>query len=268
VLFAGLAAPGCQNSPAAQGQLSKLKADFDQLAVQNRELQQRAATLDHDNQDHAKLLAQSQQQLRQRDDELAALREQLRDVTTQVAELATQKQDAEKQTEAVVAATRRGGGATIRANSTLKANVPQFATTDIQARADGDVIRIAILSDRLFAPGTAQLTTDAVGLIDLAGAEVARRFPDQTIGIEGHTDNDPVRSVSTGWSAAHQLTVQQAAAVMEQLVSRGRLRANQCFVTGHGGNYPIYSNAHPDGKARNRRIELVIYPERPGGTSS
>jgi chemotaxis protein MotB len=62
--------------------------------------------------------------------------------------------------------------------------------------------------------------------------------------------------------------VQQAAAVMEQLVARGRIRANQCFVTGHGGNYPIYSNAHPDGKARNRRVELVIYPERPGGTSS
>lgn len=265
-LLGGLSAPGCQNAPlGSQAQHSKLKSDFDQLAEQNRELQQRAATLDRDNQDHAKLLAQSQQQLRQRDDELAAVRDQLREVTTQIAELQTQKSEAEKQTDALAAATRRGGGATIRANSTFKASVPQFATTDIQARADGDVIRIAILSDRLFQPGTAQLSTEAAGLIDIAGAEIARRFPDQTIGIEGHTDNDVTRGASTGWSAGHQLSAQQAAAVFEQLVGRGRLRAHQVFIAGHGGNYPIYSNAHPDGKARNRRIELVVYPERPGG---
>ena len=37
---------------------------------------------------------------------------------------------------------------------------------------------------------------------------------------------------------------------------------NQLFVIGHGGNHPVVSNASDAGKARNRRIEFVVYPER------
>ena len=50
--------------------------------------------------------------------------------------------------------------------------------------------------------------------------------------------------------------------VYDVLVSRTRLQPNQLFVIGHGPNRPVVSNATPDGKQRNRRIELVIYPER------
>jgi outer membrane protein OmpA-like peptidoglycan-associated protein len=37
------------------------------------------------------------------------------------------------------------------------------------------------------------------------------------------------------------------------------------FVAGHGGNHPVVSNATAAGRERNRRIELVIYPEQVGG---
>ena len=36
---------------------------------------------------------------------------------------------------------------------------------------------------------------------------------------------------------------------------------DQLFVVGHGPNHPVVSNASDAGQARNRRIELVIYPE-------
>ena len=38
--------------------------------------------------------------------------------------------------------------------------------------------------------------------------------------------------------------------------------ADQLFVIGHGANHPVVSNASDAGKARNRRIEFVVYPER------
>jgi flagellar motor protein MotB len=50
--------------------------------------------------------------------------------------------------------------------------------------------------------------------------------------------------------------------VYDVLVNRTRLQGNQLFVAGHGSNHPIVSNATPEGKQRNRRVELVIYPER------
>ena len=36
------------------------------------------------------------------------------------------------------------------------------------------------------------------------------------------------------------------------------------FVVGHGSNHPVVSNATPAGKERNRRVELVVYPEQVG----
>jgi outer membrane protein OmpA-like peptidoglycan-associated protein len=40
-----------------------------------------------------------------------------------------------------------------------------------------------------------------------------------------------------------------------------RLWLEQVFVVGHGTNHPVVSNAPPAGKACNRRIEIVVYPE-------
>ena len=56
----------------------------------------------------------------------------------------------------------------------------------------------------------------------------------------------------------------RAQAVFEYLVARSRLRPNQLFVVGHGGNHPVVSNATTAGKLHNRRVELAIYPDRVG----
>jgi outer membrane protein OmpA-like peptidoglycan-associated protein len=50
--------------------------------------------------------------------------------------------------------------------------------------------------------------------------------------------------------------------VFDYLAARTRLKAQQLFVVGHGGNHPVVSNGTAAGKARNRRIELAVYPER------
>jgi outer membrane protein OmpA-like peptidoglycan-associated protein len=53
-------------------------------------------------------------------------------------------------------------------------------------------------------------------------------------------------------------------AVYDVLVSQGRASPKQLFVVGHGANHPVVSNATAEGRRRNRRVELVIYPERVG----
>ncbi len=91
-------------------------------------------------------------------------------------------------------------------------------------------------------------------------AELVRTYPDQIVGIEGHTDNDPI--VGNQGRNNHELSVARAQAVYDVLVNRTRLQGNQLFIVGHGANHPIVSNATPEGKQRNRRVELVVYPER------
>jgi chemotaxis protein MotB len=254
---------GCNQGPYGnQAQIQKLQQDQLAIADQNRRLLETQAALDRDNVETKKQLAQSQQYLKQREDELAAVRDQLRDAAQQLAALQTQKHTAEQQAESLMASARRGGGAIIRPNSSLKAALPQFNSPDISVRPDGDVFRISLASDKIFQPGTAQLTAEGMQLVETVAAELVQRYPDQTIGVEGHTDSDLSPGGATASMRMHQLSTAQAGAVLDHLVARGRLKASQLFVAGHGGNYPIYSNASPDGRARNRRVELVIYPER------
>ena len=50
-------------------------------------------------------------------------------------------------------------------------------------------------------------------------------------------------------------------AVYDGLTRIGGMPPRQLFVVGHGGSHPVVSNATDAGRARNRRIEVVIYPE-------
>jgi len=94
-------------------------------------------------------------------------------------------------------------------------------------------------------------------------AELLRDYPDQRIGVEGHTSKAPLPSGL--WQSHHHLSVTEAMGVYNLLVTQTRLRPGQLVVAGHGANYPLVSNATPAGRQRNHRVELVIYPDKPGG---
>jgi len=76
------------------------------------------------------------------------------------------------------------------------------------------------------------------------------------------TDVAIASSVGLPQTASPQhLSVAQATAVYDALIRAGGMSAGQLFVVGHGPNHPIVSNATAAGQARNRRVEIVIYPE-------
>ncbi len=133
----------------------------------------------------------------------------------------------------------------------------------VEARNDGDVVRVELPAAKLFQPNSTVLQPSAGTLLDAVAVELARSFPDQTIGVEGHTDSDFVRIQGVG--DQQQLSVARATAVYQYLVARGLIPARQMFIVGHGSNHPVVSNATAAGKARNSRVELVIYPEKVAG---
>jgi len=253
---------GCANNPyALQSQNQALQTQQASLAQRNQELQSRASTLDRDNQELETLLAQTRQQGKVLEDHVAALRDQLATATTQLAQLRDEKHLTDKQTEALMASTRRRVGAQITANNSLQRNLPPLNLSGIDVRADGDVVRVELPAARLFQPGSAMLQPVAGPLLGSVAAELARSYPDQRIGVEGHTDGDLIRS---GMGDNQQISVARATAVYQHLAARGVIAANRMFVVGHGANNPVVSNATAAGKARNSRVELVVYPEKVG----
>ena len=243
-----------------KGRLSQSEQQQTALSRQNQQLQDRANALDRDNQESSSLLAQARQQSKVSEDQLAALRDQLRGVTAQLAQVRGEKENSDKRVQAMNASLQRQGGVTINPNNSFLQTLPAINIAGVFVRRDGDVIRIELPGTTLFESGSARLRPGALNLISDVAAEVVRTYPDQIVGVEGHTDNDPV--AGNQWKNNHELSIARAMAVYDVLVNRTRLQGDQLFVVGHGSNHPIVSNATMEGKQRNRRVELVVYPER------
>jgi flagellar motor protein MotB len=254
---------GCaENSLVLKGQLDKLQQQQLAMSGQNQVLQNRATDLDKDNQELQSLLGQSRQQAQVLDDQLAALRDQLRSVTTQLAQVSEEKASSQQRVEALTASMRSRGSVSITPNNSLLAEVPAIDLPGVHVRRDGDVIRVELPGSRLFDSGSARLQPGAAELIASAAARLRAAYPDQILGVEGHTDSDPI--AGRQWRDNHELSVHRAMAVYDVLVNRSGFRPDQVFVAGHGPNHPAVSNATPEGKQRNRRVELVVYPEQSG----
>ncbi len=252
---------GCADNPVVlQGKLNQFEQQQVALNRQQEQLQARSAALDQSNQELQALLAQSRQQADLVEKQLTATREQLRGATAQLAEAREDRQSADHQVQALQASLRQRGSVLITPNTSLLETAPEINVPGVQVRRDGDVIRIELPGVQVFESGDARLRPGAQEMISGVAAELAKLYPRQIIGVEGHTDSAPV--VGGGWQSNHQLSAARAMAVYEVLSARSAIEPKQLFVVGHGANHPVVSNASEAGKQRNRRVELVVYPEQ------
>ena len=84
-----------------------------------------------------------------------------------------------------------------------------------------------------------------------------RRFDGPEVTVEGHTD-------STGSAAINQhLSQRRAEAVREYLIANGTLPGEKITAVGYGPERPLASNATAKGRAKNRRIDVIIAPQSP-----
>jgi chemotaxis protein MotB len=263
VLVLALTVPlssGCsQNAFLTPQQQAALQQQQTTYVTQVQELERRVNELDITNRDMYSRLAQSEQQQQVYRDQVALLQQQLKDTANQLRETQLARQEAEKNVQVMTASTRKQGGAVITANNSVRQALSTIEIPGVEVRQDQEVIRIEMPADELFQAGTGQLTTTAYTYLDRVADAVARNYPRQRIVIEGHTDSGPT-FVGTN-TTMHQLSNVQAMAVFDTLTRRHRLPPRQFAVMGMGANYPRTSNATDAGRAKNRRVELVIYPQ-------
>jgi len=254
---------GCRNNPwlarRKASLVEKERAADEQIAAQDREFQRRANELDDNNRDLHKRLAQSQREVQLMNDDVKLLRQRLGETADLLVQSRTEHSQSDQRLKALQASTTRRGGAMITANNSLRGDLPEIRVPGVIVRQDGDVVRLELPSDQLFLTQSATLHQGAFQLLDPVVDAVRRSYPRQRIGVEGHTDSQSAASVVG--TSPHQLTIAQAAAIFELLMTRYQLSPRQLFVLGHGANHPRVSNATAAGQAKNRRIELVVYPE-------
>ena len=109
---------------------------------------------------------------------------------------------------------------------------------------------VVTLGDVLFASGQAQLVEGGRSSLEEV-VDLLQTEPDKKIRVEGHTD-------SRGDAEANLLLSQQRAeAVLEALVSMG-VASDRISALGMGEDFPIASNEDEDGRARNRRVDVIL----------
>ncbi|MCX7566626.1 OmpA family protein [Sulfitobacter sp. F26169L] len=116
----------------------------------------------------------------------------------------------------------------------------------------GDRLIVTLPQDILFATGSSAVRPDLQRDLGAVAGNL-QAYPDSTVQIVGHTDSDGEAAFN------QQLSESRANAVASVLINNGVSRARiQSY--GRGESQPVASNLNPQGKAQNRRVEIVILP--------
>jgi chemotaxis protein MotB len=124
----------------------------------------------------------------------------------------------------------------------------------IQVDVGRGVVRFRISSEVLFASGDSALTPAGQQVMDRL-LPAFNQAQDHSILVEGHTDNVPIST--TRFPSNWELAATRAGSVVRHLESRG-LNPTRLRATGLSDTRPLVSNATPEGRAANRRVEITM----------
>lgn len=156
-------------------------------------------------------------------------------------ELAVQGQELASERESRVAAEKRAAQAA--------ADLQKFASVKQEPR--GTVITLS--GSVLFASSKSDLLPAAQIKLNSVADTLSQQDPDSKMIVEGHTDSQG------GVSYNQDLSQRRAQTVRDYLVSRG-IAADRVTAAGFGSSRSVADNNSPEGRANNRRVEIVIGP--------
>ena len=222
---------------SAQDQITKLQN-------QANELEASAAKLAHE-----------REQLRQQQSQLSASLDQERQrLKTEEAERARLEQERAAKEEEIRRLTRTQE----ELSRSLQDEIAKGNITIQQVR---DRLTINMVDRVLFDSGRAQIKPAGMKVLKQV-SDVLNKVTDKQIRIEGHTDNVPISTklqdrYKTNW----ELSTARATTVVRYLIDEGGLQPQALSAVGYADTHPIAPNDSDEGRASNRRIEIVLYPK-------
>ncbi|MBM3255405.1 MAG: hypothetical protein FJZ08_03815 [Candidatus Omnitrophica bacterium] len=125
---------------------------------------------------------------------------------------------------------------------------------------------ITVVGDVLFDSGKAKVRQEAMPILDKVNNVLKNNVPKLDIGIEGHTDNEPIKA--SGWRSNWELSTARALSVLHYLVDEKGILPARISAIGYGEYRPVASNDTREGRRLNRRVEIVILPDLTKSTAS
>ncbi|MHC4237871.1 MAG: OmpA/MotB family protein [Planctomycetota bacterium] len=133
-----------------------------------------------------------------------------------------------------------------------------FGNRDVKVDPNKGTITVTLPNSILFSSGKATLKNSTSAELNQIYSVLRERYSGKKVDIVGHTDTDPIVKTKNLWKDNWDLSAGRALTVVRYLVKQGvsekDIRGVAC-----GQSRPVASNASSAGKAKNRRVEIVVH---------
>lgn len=128
------------------------------------------------------------------------------------------------------------------------------SSTKAEVNERGLVIKL--LGNVAFEPASAVIKKESYAALQEIGSMIKIKFPNHLIRIEGHTDNQAMKSAiyPSNW----ELSSARASAIVRYLSSTFNIPENRFSAVGYSDSRPLATNSTEKGREQNRRVEIVI----------
>lgn len=127
---------------------------------------------------------------------------------------------------------------------------------EIDIEFTSQYVQLTLSGSILFDSGSVELKQEALPVLDKVGL-ILERYSTSTIEIEGHTDNVPMSGAK--YSNNDELSSGRALSVFNYIIENTSLEPAMLKHAGRGEYMPIADNSTPEGRTKNRRVEIRIY---------
>ena len=129
---------------------------------------------------------------------------------------------------------------------------PEIARGVIGIHESANGLVISLQEAGFFDSGAADIRVSALPVLD----RIAAVLPETTMRVEGHTDDVPIHTAQ--FASNWELSSSRASRIARLLLFHPNVHAEQVSVAGYAEFHPAASNATAEGRARNRRVDIVL----------
>jgi chemotaxis protein MotB len=147
---------------------------------------------------------------------------------------------------------------TKRLNDVLRNALLGFQSDELSVEIKNGKVYVSMSDKLLFKSGSAAIEEKGIAAIKVL-AEVLNKNPDIDILVEGHTDNIPIKTAiyKDNWD----LSVARATSIVRILTDEYKITPTRLTASGRGEFSPRAINETPEGRASNRRTEIILSPK-------
>ena len=242
-------------------QYRQLRHETDRLKKINTQLREKADALESgSNAENRKLMSEVmalQDDLQIKEDKLKLLDKQLDDKEKRLNKLQEELEAREKRVQELEDIIAQKDAAVKALRDKVKDALTGFADKGITVEQRNGRVYVSMEAKLLFASGSTSVGSEGTKAV----VQLAKALENQnelTILVEGHTDTDPISSscIKDNWD----LSVMRATSVVRIMMNNSSINPQTLTAAGRGEHFPIASNDTPEGKAKNRRIEVILTP--------